>query len=53
MGFEQFKLEGRTASYMYLVECYMYYMVKPEFRDEARMMFYYNLEQNGIVRIDG
>ncbi len=53
MGFEQFKLEGRTASYMYLVECYMYYMVKPECRDEARMMFYYNLEQNGIVRIDG
>ena len=52
MGFEQFKLEGRTASIMYLVECYMYYMVKPEFRDEARMMFYYNLESNGVVRID-
>lgn len=52
MGFEQFKLEGRTASNMYLVECYMYYMIKPEFRDEARMLFYSNLDSNGVVSIN-
>ena len=53
MGFNNFKLEGRVLSPYNVLESYMYYMVKPEFRDEARMMFYYNLEQNGIVRIDG
>ena len=53
MGFNQFKIEGRTANRMYLIECYMYYLVKPECRDEARFMFLYNLERNGIIKIDG
>lgn len=35
MGFEQFKLEGRTAATLNLVEHYMYYMIKPECKDQA------------------
>ena len=53
MGYEQFKIEGRTASRLNILENYMYYMIKPECRDEARFMFLYNLEKNGVVYIDG
>ncbi|MDE6785235.1 MAG: hypothetical protein K2J26_07690 [Ruminococcus sp.] len=53
MGFNQFKIEGRTANRMFLIECYMYYLIKPECRDEARFIFLHNLERNGIIRIDG
>jgi hypothetical protein len=35
------------------METYLYYMAKPEYRDEARCMLLYNLEKNGIVRIEG
>ena len=52
MGFEQFKLEGRTAGNLYVIDCYMYYMTKPECRDEARMMFYYNLDANGVIQYE-
>lgn len=51
MGFENFKIEGRTAGNMFLIENYMYYMIKPEFRDEARLMFMHNLERSGIIQI--
>ena len=51
LGFEQFKIEGRTASIIYLVEVYMQYMVKPEYRDEARMLFMMNLHRSGVVRL--
>jgi len=52
MGFEQFKLEGRTAGRIFLTENYLYYMAKPECRDEARLMLLFNLEKNGIIRVD-
>jgi hypothetical protein len=52
MGFEQFKLEGRTSTRLYLTETYMQYMLKPECRDEARMMFMYNMERNGVFRFE-
>lgn len=51
MGFNQFKIEGRTSTKLNLIETYMYYMVKPECRDEARFMLLYNLEDNGVVKI--
>jgi len=53
MGLEQFKIEGRTASRLNVLENYMYYMIKPECKDEARFMFLHNLEKNGVVYIDG
>ena len=51
MGFSQFKIEGRTMGNMFMIENYMYYMVKPEFRDEARVMFMHNLERSNVIHI--
>lgn len=49
MGFEQFKIEGRTASPLNVLETYMYYMIKPECRDEARFAMLKNLENAGAL----
>ena len=49
MGFEQFKIEGRTASALNILETYMYYMAKPECRDEARFRLLKNLENTGAL----
>lgn len=51
MGFHQFKIEGRTASKLFLIENYMYYLIKPECRDEARFLLLHNLERNGLIQI--
>lgn len=51
MGFNQFKIEGRTSTKLNLIETYMYYMIKPECRDEARFWLLYNLEEYGVVKI--
>ncbi len=37
MGFNNFKIEGRTLMAPNVVESYIYYMVKPEFRDIVRL----------------
>ena len=37
MGFVNFKIEGRTMPDTNLLETYVYYMVKPEFQNEARL----------------
>lgn len=37
MGFNQFKLEGRTIGDIQMLEMYVYYLVKPEFKDIARL----------------
>ena len=49
LGFEQFKIEGRTASIPNLIETYMYYMAKPECRDEARFTLYSMLTESGAL----
>lgn len=49
MGFEQFKIEGRTASALNIAETYMYYMAKPECRDEARFNLLKALENCGAL----
>ena len=51
-GFNQFKLEGRGGSQLALIEQYMYYLMKPELRDEARFMFLNNLDRAGVIHID-
>ena len=53
MGFNQFKIEGRTSGMFNLMETYMYYLVKPEYRDEARFLFMINLKENGIINCRG
>ena len=52
MGFEQFKIEGRTAGTLNLIEHYMYYMIRPECKDQARFEFMKWLTRNGVIRID-
>lgn len=37
MGFNNFKIEGRVLSRPNVVESYVYYMVKPEYRDRVRL----------------
>jgi collagenase-like PrtC family protease len=37
MGYENFKIEGRSVPDINVLEAYMYYMVKPEYRDEIRL----------------
>ncbi len=37
MGFSQFKIEGRTVDVFNLLETYIYYMAKPEYRDILRL----------------
>lgn len=49
MGFNQFKIEGRTLNAFTLAEYYLYYMVKPEFLDKARMTFYCQLIEKEVI----
>ncbi|MBR1592628.1 MAG: hypothetical protein IJ666_06435 [Ruminococcus sp.] len=51
MGFCQFKIEGRSFDLFNLMEHYMYYMIKPEVRDEARFILTRQLVRNNIIRI--
>ena len=37
MGFRHFKIEGRAAPDIDLLETYVYYMVKPEYQDKVRL----------------
>jgi len=37
MGFNQFKLEGRTVMDINLLEMYIYYLVKPEYQNPVRL----------------
>ena len=52
MGFEQFKIEGRTFETFNLVEHYMHYMIKPECRDEARFEFLNWLAANHVIQFN-
>ncbi len=37
MGYNQFKIEGRTVPDIALAENYIYYMIRPEYKDTARL----------------
>ena len=52
MGFNQFKIEGRTSDIFNLAEHYLYYMAKPECLDEARLIFYRNLWKNNVISVN-
>lgn len=52
MGFENFKIEGRTTSLFSLVDTYCYYFAKPEYRDDARLLLLVNLEANKIITVN-
>ena len=52
MGFNQFKIEGRTSDLFNLIEHYIYYMIKPEYVDTTRLIVYRNLWKNGIIEVN-
>jgi len=52
MGFSQFKIEGRTSGTLNLMEIYLYYMIKPECRDEARFRLLDNMSRSGVITIN-
>ncbi len=52
MGYRNFKIEGRAAHLLNVMEAYMYYLVKPERRDEIRLIFLLSLQQSKILRVD-
>lgn len=43
LGFRHFKIEGRTSNPADVLESYIYYLVKPEFRDHIRLQFWRNI----------
>ncbi|EWM55150.1 hypothetical protein [Ruminococcus flavefaciens] len=51
MGFNQFKIEGRTFDIFNLMEHYLYYMVKPEYINKARLTLLRNMSINGVIKI--
>ena len=51
MGFENFKIEGRTANLFGLIDKYAHYLMKPERRDEGRLFLTVNLENSKVIQV--
>ena len=51
MGFKHFKIEGRTANLFSLIDTYCYYFMKPETKDEARLLLTASLEANKVITV--
>lgn len=49
MGFTNFKLEGRTVNLITLIDYYVDYLCKPEYRDEVRHTLLTELNMRGIL----
>lgn len=52
MGFCNFKIEGRTANLFSLINTYCFYLMKPEYRDEARLTLTVNLQHSKIITVN-
>lgn len=52
MGFNQFKIEGRTANLFSLVETYCHYLIRPENQGQARILLLNNLAANKVLTIN-
>ena len=52
MGFENFKIEGRSNNLFNVMETYLYYMVKPEHRDEMRLNYLLSLQKTGVISVN-
>ena len=51
MGFQNFKIEGRTANLFSMIDTYVFYMLKPEYRDEGRLLLISNLEKSHVFTV--
>lgn len=52
MGFHNFKIEGRTANIFSLVETYCYYLIKPEYQGDTRILLLNNLAANKVLQVN-
>lgn len=52
MGFQNFKIEGRTANLFQLVDTYCFYFMKLEMKDKGRLMLLNNLEKNRVITVN-
>ena len=52
MGFNNFKIEGRTANLFYMLELYCHYLIKPECRVDASVQLLNNLESNRVIMVN-
>ncbi len=48
LGFNNFKIEGRTLNMANIAESYVYYMAKPEYRDIVRLELLTNMRRENI-----
>lgn len=51
-GINNFKIEGRTAYLFSLIDTYCYFMIKPEYIGQARLMLIKNMEQMKVISIN-
>lgn len=51
-GINNFKIEGRTAYLFSLIETYSYYMLKPEYAGQTKLLLLRNLEANKIITVN-
>lgn len=51
-GINNFKIEGRTAYLFSLIDTYCYYMIKPEYVGQARLMLIKNLESMKVIQVN-
>ncbi len=52
MGFRNFKIEGRTANLFQIIDTYCFYMLKPECKDQARLLLISNLEKSRVITVN-
>lgn len=48
LGFRNFKIEGRTNNVADVLESYVYYMVKPQYRDHVRLLLWRQFLSPGV-----
>lgn len=49
MGFNNFKIEGRTDDLFVVLEAYCHYMIKPEYQGQVRIMMLRNMEDKKLL----
>lgn len=52
MGFNNFKIEGRTANLFQLIDTYCFYFMKPERKEEGRLLLITNLEKSKVITVN-
>ena len=51
MGFQNFKLEGRTANFFYVLELYCHYLIRPEYRVDAATTLLNSLAGSRVITL--